>query len=233
MTFSKAAETATVGQAFTAPTLSGAKTTVTYKSSNTAVATVNETTGAVTLVGAGSTTITATAAATTEYNSATASYTLTVSAAQGGGSTGPVTITLDCTSQPFTTNIPSGSSNAIKGPVTYTDKAGYTWTIESTSGFYVNSGYLMCKYTSYITLPVVDGKKLTSVSLYCNSGASTGVKYTIIDKNNTVVGAEKSGVSDKTTALTWTLSNTTASAAYRIKIASKNGQITKLVLTYE
>lgn len=62
---------------YVAPTLDGAKTAVSYASSNTNVATVDAE-GVVTIVSTGETTITATAAASTEYLSATASYTLTV-----------------------------------------------------------------------------------------------------------------------------------------------------------
>ncbi len=54
--------------------------TISYTSSDTTVATVNATTGEVTIVGEGSSTITATAAPTGNYNEATASYTLTVTA---------------------------------------------------------------------------------------------------------------------------------------------------------
>ena len=78
LAFSAATATATVGEAFTAPTLSGVKDGVTYKSSNTAVATVDTSTGAVTLVAAGETTITASAEATEVYNAGSVSYTLTV-----------------------------------------------------------------------------------------------------------------------------------------------------------
>lgn len=67
-----------LGDSFTAPTLSGAMTDVTFSSSNTAVATVDENTGEVTIVDAGTTTITATAAADETYTSGTASYTVTV-----------------------------------------------------------------------------------------------------------------------------------------------------------
>ena len=52
-----------------------------YSSTNTAVATVNESTGAVSLVGAGSTTIKASFDGNTNYNAAEDSYTLTVSKA--------------------------------------------------------------------------------------------------------------------------------------------------------
>ena len=55
---------------------------VTYSSSNTKVATVDETTGKVTITGVGTADITATAAETTNYKEGTASYTLTVEKAE-------------------------------------------------------------------------------------------------------------------------------------------------------
>ena len=62
------------------PTLYGAKTTVTYESSNEAVATVNPSTGAVTIAAGAKkgdkAVITATAASSNQYQSATASYTI-------------------------------------------------------------------------------------------------------------------------------------------------------------
>ena len=81
--FSVTTTTATVGEEFAEPTLTGADAGVTYSSSNTNVATVNETTGEVTLVAAGETTITASAPATDQYEAGTASYTLTVNPSQG------------------------------------------------------------------------------------------------------------------------------------------------------
>lgn len=77
ISFSSESVTAVLGQPFTAPALSGVKTTVSYASSDEGVATVASD-GAVTLVGIGTTTITATAAASDEYNAGTASYTLKV-----------------------------------------------------------------------------------------------------------------------------------------------------------
>lgn len=67
-----------LGEPFTPPTLSGAKTAVTYESSNPAVATVNAA-GEVTVMGIGATEITASAEDTDEYYSATAKYRLVVS----------------------------------------------------------------------------------------------------------------------------------------------------------
>lgn len=83
--FSSATASATLGQAFTAPTLTVNPTVdVTYSSSDPDVATVANN-GDVTLVGAGTTTITASFAGNDAYNAATAYYTLTVNAAQPTG----------------------------------------------------------------------------------------------------------------------------------------------------
>ena len=84
MSFSQTGVQAMVGRSFTPPTLNGAKTTVTYTSSNTDVAEVNASTGAVTIKTAGKTTITADAVATDKYFAGTASYVLEVSAAVVG-----------------------------------------------------------------------------------------------------------------------------------------------------
>jgi hypothetical protein len=70
---------AIMGETFTAPVLTNSESlTVTYYSSNESVATVNETTGAVTLVAPGTTNIIATFAGNTTYKYTTAQYTLTV-----------------------------------------------------------------------------------------------------------------------------------------------------------
>lgn len=77
LAFSAASATAILGEDFTAPELSGITEGVTYTSSETSVATVDAS-GNVTLVAAGETTITATAAETGAYSEGAASYTLTV-----------------------------------------------------------------------------------------------------------------------------------------------------------
>ena len=77
LAFSAATATATYGQPFTAPTLSGVKDGVTYSSSNPNVATVSST-GIVTLKAAGKTTITAQAAENDTHLAETVSYELTV-----------------------------------------------------------------------------------------------------------------------------------------------------------
>ena len=78
LSFSEKVVKAVLGQGFTAPELNGVTTSVAFASSNTSVATVDATSGEVTLVGLGETTITASAPADDEYNAGSASYTLMV-----------------------------------------------------------------------------------------------------------------------------------------------------------
>ncbi len=80
LAYGTAAVAKNVGDAAFTNTLTNPNSlTVTYSSSETGVATVNATSGMVTIVGAGSTTITATWAGDATYCSGTATYTLTVS----------------------------------------------------------------------------------------------------------------------------------------------------------
>ena len=80
ISFAEGSLSAVLGETVTGLTVSGAQTTVTYTSSNEAVAKVDAATGALTLVGEGNTTITATAAESDEFSSATATYVLKVTA---------------------------------------------------------------------------------------------------------------------------------------------------------
>ena len=82
VTFASKTASGKMGEAFTAPkvTTSPADLTLAYTSSNTKVATVDSSTGAVTLVSAGETNITATFAGNDNYNSASDSYTLVIEA---------------------------------------------------------------------------------------------------------------------------------------------------------
>ena len=80
--FQYSASSVTFGS--TAPTVTapaGAQTTLSYSATPSSVCTVDPSSGALTLVGAGSCEITATAAGTDDYNEATATYTVTVQAA--------------------------------------------------------------------------------------------------------------------------------------------------------
>ena len=81
LAFSATEVTANLGEAFSAPTLTfaeGFNGTITYSSTKTDVATVNETTGEVSIAAAGITTIKAEFAGDNDWNASSASYTLTV-----------------------------------------------------------------------------------------------------------------------------------------------------------
>ncbi|MDO4929535.1 MAG: Ig-like domain-containing protein [Bacteroidales bacterium] len=79
LSFSATTATVNNGDTFTAPELTNPNSmTVTYSSSNEAVATVDASTGEVTIVGIGTTVITASSEATDDYLAGEASYTLTV-----------------------------------------------------------------------------------------------------------------------------------------------------------
>ena len=79
LAFDQTSVSYTLGTSFTAPNLTGVKEgIVTYTSSNTKVATVDATSGAVTIVGAGETTIIASVAATDTYWEDEATYKLIV-----------------------------------------------------------------------------------------------------------------------------------------------------------
>lgn|GEM_PF-6707651 len=79
LSFSVSTVNVSLGEDFTEPTLNGAQTDVSYTSSNTDVASVDTKTGDITIVGVGTTTITATAAESDDYYGANATYELIVS----------------------------------------------------------------------------------------------------------------------------------------------------------
>lgn len=86
LAFSEEKVSAYLGEEFTAPTLTKATTAVvTYSSDKEEVATVDATTGVVTLVGEGTARITATAEANDDFRAGSASYLLTVKPAKVAG----------------------------------------------------------------------------------------------------------------------------------------------------
>lgn len=175
LAFSATTATATVGQEFKTPTLSGVTTGVTYSSSDTGVATVNNS-GVVTIVAAGTTTITASAPADDEYEAGTASYTLTVSAAQlepdqpgQGGSGEPTIVTMTSFSAKSASMDNNVSYSTAKGGGT-SEPAIYDGVIR----LYQNSNGTG---GGTITITAADGYKLSSVTI--GSSMTTKVAYTI------------------------------------------------------
>ena len=79
LAYEETEHTANVGEDFAEPALTNPNNlTVTYSSSNTTVATVNATTGEVTILAAGKVTITATTAGDATYSAGSASYNITI-----------------------------------------------------------------------------------------------------------------------------------------------------------
>lgn len=125
LSFSSRDVSALIGETFTEPVLTSNPSglTVTYSSSNTSVATVDATTGKVTLIAEGTTTITAEFAGNDYYSGSSDSYTLTVS----GAEIAPITKEEDYSMiDPATFTNPDGKekdlSNVVINNILYTLK---------------------------------------------------------------------------------------------------------------
>ena len=131
LAFSESTVSASLGAEFTAPTLTKATTAApAYSSSNEDVATVDAITGAVTLVAAGTTVITATVEETEEYAAGSASYTLTVTA--------PV---LDEVSVPYSESFSEGIGSFTIDDVSLGDGITYVWKHDDSYHYMKASAY--------------------------------------------------------------------------------------------
>ena len=120
LSFSETTASGVVGEAFVAPTLTKATTAaVAYTSSDEAVATVNAETGEVTLLAAGETKITATAAENDEYNGGSASYTLIVT-----------TPALDVVQEPYSESFETEFGSFVLDNVNLSEGLSYVWSID-------------------------------------------------------------------------------------------------------
>ena len=118
----------------TAPT-SNSDAAITYTSSDTSVATVDATTGYVTIFAGGTTTITASQLATSTYAAATTSTTLTVLMNPMLGAMSPITKTYG--EAPFTLTAPTTNSDAA---ITYTSSDTSVATVDATTGYVTIAG---------------------------------------------------------------------------------------------
>lgn len=153
--------------AFTGQVLQGAKTKVTYSSSNESVAEVDAETGVVTLKDVeGSATITATAVATEEYKEATATYLIVLNAQSQGGQAKQYTFTI--TKDDF--NSTSYAANNNEKTSTATAEDGSEMTVRWTSNQVMNQNSTMQwqKSKGYIynstDLGTIDNITITSES---------------------------------------------------------------------
>lgn len=130
---------------------------VTWSSSNTDVATIDATTGAVTLIATGTTTLTASFAGNDEYNEASGTYELTViDSNAAGGANNPYTVAQALENTPDTGN---SSVVYVKGIV-----SGFYNDGENILADYSHRYYISDDGTSSNTLMVYNGKGLGNVA---------------------------------------------------------------------
>ena len=156
-----------VGFGSAAPTVtapSGAVTTVGYTATPTTVCTVNATTGALTIVGVGDCQITATAAASDDYNEATATYTVTVAAA------GTLVLNVDAIAGDNTVNIAEKAAGfTISGDTGSEGGVSVTVTVGSTDLTATSSDADQATWT--VSVPG-DATYITGTSVDVNVSAS-------------------------------------------------------------
>ncbi len=219
--------TLTLGDAFEAPELSNPNDlAVTYSSSNETVATVNAQ-GAVTILAAGTTTITASSEANDTYKAGSASYTITVNNPDAPAAE---TIEFDFTANDW--GFPEGSSNKTNDVSQYSNRT-YTITVagDGTNGYYYNAtdNYLIFgKSGAYITLPAFDFA-VQKIEVVGRSGASTKVVQNIF-VGETAVSSETTGATDTNTYMI-DEAYQAAGNIYTLKVTSAhNSQVTKIIV---
>jgi uncharacterized repeat protein (TIGR02543 family) len=173
--FSGGGLTKTLGDQPFTPTIPTSESTgaITYSSSDTSVATIHPTSGLITVLSGGTTTITATQAATSNYNSATVTTTLTVLLDPMIGAMSPITKTYGVA--PFTLTAPTTNSN---GAITYTSSNTSVATVDATTGL--------------VTLTGVGSTTITATQVATASYTSASTSTTL----SVVVGFTVSGLND-------------------------------------
>ena len=132
LAFSETSVSAVLGEEFTAPTLTkDTDADVVYSSSDEDVATVDAATGEVTIVGEGSTTITATAEETDEYSAGSASYTLKVTAPA-----------LTEVTVPYYESFEEGIGSFTINDVNLSEGLNYVWKHDSEFGYMKASAFV-------------------------------------------------------------------------------------------
>ena len=215
ISFSESTATATIGESFTPPTLNTDPTglTITYTSSKTSVATVDEATGAVTLKAAGETVITATSAETDDYNSATASYTLTVQE-KVIPSFDEIDLTGKTESIIFSDFSKAGSGYTVKiqGPFPASDGNAYSgWSKTDCSYNSIDHSLLQMKAsTGILTSPTIMSDK--GIKVIVTYGSAKGITLTIGEES--ITGEAGGGATTQETIVE--LSSTETSTNFNI-----------------
>lgn len=163
---------------------------------------------------------------------ATKSYTVTITQGKASAGGESVEINISFAELPVA-NFPSGSSAGIKDG-TYTI-SGYEFVFHANDKFYWNTdGYfLIGKKDSYILLPAVSGKSLTSVAFKTGANASENVIIDIYNADGTSSLSVNSEKIKKGTDYSWTVAGQ-ADTKYQIRVTNAfNAQFQSIVLKYE
>ena len=201
---------------------------ITVTSANNAVATVDGL--VITPVAVGTTTITVSTAANSNYNAGSETFTLNVTAPEGK-TTAPVVTTSETATLDFSTNgwkLPEGSANKATESANFSNGT-YTITLAAADGYYYNTnGYLLLgKSGSTLTLPAFD-KKVAKIEVTGTSGASGSVVQNIYVGENAVSTAT-TGAKDVTNSYEIASDYQAIGTIYTLKVTSNhNTQITKI-----
>ena len=180
MNFSSASVTATLGKTFTPPTLTTVPEDlpVTYASGNTDVATVDPSTGAISLVAKGTTTITASFVGNDYYNPGSASYTLTVQ--------GPTTATNRYELVTDASTLAVGDSILI-----VCNASAYRKILSTTQNANNRGAVEFASFNEDGTITPVNGSAIIELggekgnwTLYVTNGAAQGYLYAASSNNN-------------------------------------------------
>ena len=201
LSFSSSSAEATLGESFAAPTLtidpSEAESEVNYSSSDESVATVDASTGEVTLAGEGTATITASIAGSNNYNDASASYELTVTAAQGGGETEEVTATFNFPENSYGMTALSGSTSEYNpNPTTISsDNVSLTMSGDNASRYWQTSNSYELRVYKACTMTISAPENGIVTKIVFAGDAATGIQYNNSALQNKTWEGEQESVS--------------------------------------
>lgn len=183
-------------------------------------------------------TVTANITVSTTADVATKTFTVAITQAKAEGA-GTLVVVLDANSTiAGFEGFPTSKNDAAKSEKDYTF-GDYTWGFAAADAYYYSSdskALLWGKAGSYILMPAIEGKSLTSVTILTGKNASTSVKVGVYkaDGSAAVKGGEEITLNAKDSEFSWSLSETTPNTKYQLRVCSKhNAQFQKLTLKYQ
>ena len=223
LSFSETSVKAVVGEAFTAPTLTKATTAVVkYTSTNSKVATVEETTGAVTIVGAGNAKIRATTEENDEYYAGQAEYQIEAS-------------------EPVKTEVPLPYEDLTAGQGSFTienvslaEGLTYVWKWETSNKYMKASAYAGGNKASesHLISPTIDLGSATAPTLYFSQCINKFFADFVNDVKLLIVKADESTAALTLTAPTISSGNWSSWKDEEFDLTAYTGQKIKVKFVY-